>query len=85
MPIGHFGITSCVMDGKQLEFVNIFEYLWRMLRNNSLSKASFMKKESVLNNPHMPMVAKRKAYETFVLTFIFTFTRCRNLKILLCG
>ena len=92
MSIGHLGITPCVIDGKKLEFVNTFEYHGRLLSDNSNEMptlcnrndkgwVSFTKKESVLKNRHMLMVTKRKAYEIFVLTF--TFTSCRNLKILL--
>lgn len=68
----------CVIGDKVLKVVLSFEYLGRVHSNNGddmralcdrIGKgwAAFLKKESILKNRHLPMSAKRKTYETFVL------------------
>ena len=68
----------CVIGDEVLEVVLNFEYLGRVLSNvgddmvalqNRIGKgwSAFRKKESILKDRHIPMVAKRKTYETFVL------------------
>ena len=71
-------VPPCVIENSELKIVSTFEYLGRVLTRDSddmvtlrdrISKgwASFTKKESILKTRHLPMIAKRKTYQTFVI------------------
>ena len=94
MLLGAANGQPCVIGDIVLEVVVSFEYLGRVLSNNGddmralcdrIGKgwAAFLKKESILKNRHLPMSAKRKTYETFVLPCVMyateTFTWSRKM------
>ena len=69
---------SVMLNGTKLEVVETFEYLGRILSNNSddtaavkarigCGWAAFKKVKSILTSRHLSMTSMRKTYETYVL------------------
>ena len=81
MLIGASNDPPCVIGDHILDVVMTFEYLGRVLSNdaddmkavkNRISKGwqAFGKVKSVLTSRHIPMAAKRKTYETYIVPCI---------------
>ena len=82
MPIGPHAKTFAqqhvkILD-KEIEIVNQFEYLGRILDNQSDDTAAvqhriakgwqiFQKKKSILTHKKLPMISKKQTYETYIL------------------